>query len=60
MSLEIKKKEMELKRVLMARDEFELRVEEKLEEIERIKVQMSLQDEAAEKIKKELEVLKNK
>ena len=60
MSLEVKKKQMELKRVLMAKDEFELRIEERLEEIERIKSQMTLQDEAAEKIKKELEVLKTK
>ena len=60
MSLEIKKKEMELKRVLMAKDEFELRIAEREDEIERLKSQMLQQDEAAEKIKKEIEVLKNK
>lgn len=60
MSLDIKKKEMELKRVLMAKDEFELRIAEREDEILKIKSQMAQQDEAAEKIKKELEILKNK
>ena len=60
MSLEIKKKEMELKRVIMAKEEHELRIEEKLEEIERIKAQIKIQDEFALKIKQELEVLKTK
>lgn len=60
MSLEIKKKEMELKRVLMAKDEFELRTEELKNDIDRIQTQMLIQDEAAIRIKKELEILKNK
>lgn len=60
MSLELKKKEMELKRVLMAKDEFELRIAERMDEIERLQSQMIQQDEAAEKIKKEIELIKNK
>lgn len=60
MSLELKKKEMELKRVLLSKDEFELRVAERMDEIERLQAQMVQQDEAAEKIKKEIQLLKNK
>lgn len=60
MSLELKKKEMELKRVLFAKDEQALRIEERLDEIERIKEQMKIQDDAAERIKKEIEILKTK
>lgn len=60
MSLEIKKKEMELKRVVLAKDEMQLRIEERLDEIERLKVQMKIQDDAVERITKELETLKSK
>lgn len=60
MSLEIKKKEMELKRVIMAKEEMQLRIEERLDEIERINAQIKIQDEAAIRITKELETLKNK
>lgn len=60
MSLELKKKEMELKRVVMAKEEMQLRIEERLDEIERVNVQIKIQDEAIMKITKELDVLKNK
>lgn len=60
MSLELKKKEMELKRVLFAKEEQQLRIDERLDEIERVKDQMKIQDEAAEKIKLEIEALKAK
>lgn len=60
MSLEIKKKEMELKRVLHAKDEHELRIAECEDQINRIKEQIKIQDDTAEKIKKELEILKGK
>lgn len=60
MSLEIKKKEMELNRVIMAKEEMQLRIEERLDEIERINAQIKIQDEAAIRITKELETLKNK
>lgn len=58
MSLERKKKEMELKRVLHAKDEHELRIAEAQDQIEKLQAQMKIQDDAAEKIKKELETLK--
>ena len=60
MSLELKKKEMELKRVLFAKEEQQLRIDERLDEIERIQEQMNNQDEAAEKIRKEITALKAK
>lgn len=60
MSLEIKKKEMELKRVLHAKDEHELRIAESEDQIARIKEQIKIQDEAAERLTKELEILKGK
>lgn len=60
MSLELKKKEMEMKRVVLAKEEMQLRIEERLDEIERIKSQMQIQDTAIEKIKKQIETLKGK
>lgn len=58
MSLELKKKEMEIKRVVLAKEEMQLRIEERLDEIERIKQQMVIQDQAVERITKEIETLK--
>ena len=60
MSLEIKKKEMELKRVILAKEEMQLRIEERLDEIEKIKVQMKIQDDAIERITKNIKDLENK
>lgn len=58
MSLEVKKKQMELKRVLHAKDEHELRIAECQDQIEKLQAQMKIQDEAADRIKKEIESLK--
>lgn len=58
MGLDLKKKEMELKRVIMAKEELELRIEESLDQIERIKEHIKIQDEAIIRLKKELETLK--
>lgn len=60
MSLELKKKEMELKRVVLAKEEMQLRIEERLDEIERIKDQMKIQDAAVIRLEKDLETLRNK
>lgn len=51
---------MELKRVIHAKDEHELRIAEYEDQIHRLKDQMKIQDDAAEKIKKELEILRSK
>ena len=60
MSLEYKKKEMELKRVEHAKAEHELRIAQCEDQIEKLREQIRIQDEAALRIKKELETLKAK
>lgn len=55
MSLELKKKKLELIKVQAAQAELEFRIEEKLEEIERIKAHIQVQIDHAEKLKLELE-----
>lgn len=54
MSLELKKKEMELRRVENARMELELKIDERLEEIERLREHIKIQLEKEEQIKKDL------
>lgn len=54
MSLERKKKEMELRRVETARMELELKIDERLEEIERLREHIKIQLEKEEQIKKDL------
>jgi hypothetical protein len=55
MSLEKKKKELELMRVTLARQEMELRIEERLDEIKRLKENIEIQLKTEEKIKQDLE-----
>ena len=57
-NLEQKKKQMELRRVEMARMELELKIEERLEEVERLKGHIQSQLEKEEQLKLELENLK--
>lgn len=52
--LEIKKKKVEILRVEASRAEQELKIEEYLEHIERLKLAMKTQDEHVEKLKKEI------
>jgi predicted RNase H-like nuclease (RuvC/YqgF family) len=54
MNLETKKKILELKRVETARMELELKIEERLEEIERLRAAIEIQKQTEEKLKKEL------
>lgn len=54
MSLEKKKKEMELRRVEVARMELELKIEERLEEINRLKEHINVQLEKEKQLKEEL------
>lgn len=58
MSLELKKKELELQRVELARKELEFKVEEKMEEIERIKSHIQIQLQKEQELKEELNKLK--
>lgn len=54
MTLEMKKKVLELKRVETARMELELKIEERLDEIERLKKAIEIQIVTEEKLKKEI------
>lgn len=51
MSLELKKKQLELKRVETARFDLELKIEERLDEIKRLEIAIQQQIETEEKLK---------
>jgi HAMP domain-containing protein len=53
--LEKKKKQLELARVSLAKQELELKIEEKLDEIGRLESAIVIQDKKIEDLKKELE-----
>lgn len=57
MSLEAKKKNLELERVTLARKELEYKVEEKLDEIRRLREHIDIQLKAEERIKQEISEL---
>lgn len=54
MTLEEKKKRLELRRVETARMELEFKIEEKMDEIDRLKKAIEIQTQTEEKLKKEL------
>ena len=54
MSLDIKRKKVELSRVQVARQELELKIEERLEEIERLKSHIEIQNQAEQRILEQL------
>lgn len=58
MSLEAKRKQLELMRVEMARKELEFKIEERSEEIKRIQDNIKIQLEKEAELKKEIEQLK--
>jgi len=58
MSLNIKRKVLELSRVEVARKELEFKIEERLDEIERIKEHIVIQLAKENDLKKEIEQLK--
>lgn len=60
MSLEIKRKELELMRVKTARHELEFKVDEKTEEINKLKEHIKIQLETEDRLEKEIEQLKGK
>jgi hypothetical protein len=57
MSLEKKKKALEMAAVDLSKKQMELRIDEKLEEIERLKQNIIVQDAKIEELKLELEKL---
>lgn len=58
MSLELKKKQMELKRVTLAKEELELKIEEKLAEITRLQDAIIVQENTEIKLQKEIKEMK--
>jgi len=54
MSIEVKKKKLELARIELGRQELEFKIEEKLEEIKRLEAHLEIQNTSVQKLKKEL------
>lgn len=57
MSIDKKRKEIELERVNLAKKELEFRIDERLHEIEKLKEHIKVQDQRIEELKKELKTL---
>lgn len=54
-TLEKKKKELELQRVELAKKELEFKIEERMDEVSRLKEHIAIQDSKIEQIKQELQ-----
>jgi hypothetical protein len=57
MSLEQKKKKLELMKVVTARHELEIRIEERMDEVTRLQEHVEIQLKKEEDLKKEIEKL---
>jgi hypothetical protein len=53
-TLEQRKKELELERVKLAKKELEFKIEERLEEIDRLKSHIEIQNQTIKKIEQEI------
>lgn len=60
MSMDIKRKKLELSRVELARQEQEFKIEERMEEIDRLKATIEIQKKKEEELKAEILALKNR
>lgn len=60
MSLELKRKELELSRVELARQEQELKIEERMDEIHRLEKMIEIQKAKETELKAEITTLRNK
>ncbi len=60
MTLEVKRKKLELSRVELAREEQELKIEEKMEEIGRLEALIAIQTKKENELKAEITALLNK
>jgi len=54
MSIEYKKKQLELDRVTLAKKELEFRIEERLDEIEKLKEHILVQEKRVKELQEEL------
>lgn len=59
-TIEIKRKKLELSRVQLAREEQELKIEERNEEITRLNAMITIQKNKEEELKAEIIILTNK
>lgn len=60
MSLELKRKELEISRVELARQELELKIEERMDEIHRLEKMIDIQKAKETELKAEIIALRNK
>lgn len=60
MSIELKRKKLELSRVELARQEQELKIEEKMEEVKRLESMIEIQTNKENELKAEITALINK
>jgi len=60
MGIELKRKQLELSRVELARQEQELKIEERMEEIGRIEAMILIQKKKEEELKQEIQTLHSK
>lgn len=60
MSLDLKRKELELDRVLLGKKEMEFRIDERNQEIERLEENIKIQEIALEKLTAEIQQMKGK
>lgn len=58
MSIELKRKELEIERVKLGKMELEFRIDERNQEIERLEENIKIQDETLEKLQAEIQLLK--
>ena len=59
MNLELEKKKLELKKVETSKAEFEYKILERLQDIERLKDNVANQDKAAHKIREEIKQMED-
>ena len=60
MSIELKRKKLELSRVQLAREEQEFKIDEKMEEISRLKAMIEIQKNKEQELTAEITALENK
>jgi len=60
MSLELKRKKLELSRVELAREELELKIEERVDEINRVKAAIEIQTAKEQELKQQIADLETK
>lgn len=58
MSIEKMKKELELKKVEIAKEELELRIEERMEDVRRMQEHIKVQEQKAQELRDELKTIK--